>query len=153
MINLKFKRGFVLVLVILLFFTMGASAQQRSPEEERYVNALKNSYFPGLQHKALTVGQVLGGLEKSINNNGNLGGNYSFKVSNAPQVGRGQGKYVQMVLTINNTAISTHFWVNQKKSYIEYLGGEMNDNGNQIADGNQVMRFINMAYNTALEVQ
>jgi hypothetical protein len=29
----------------------------------------------------------------------------------------------------------------------------MNDNGNAINDQNQVMRFINIVYNTALEVQ
>jgi hypothetical protein len=109
--------------------------------------------FSGIKHKALTIGEVLKGLETSINQNENLGGSYSFNVNEAKNVGRGQGKYVQMVLEINQTAISIHFWLDKSKNYVEYLGGEMNDNGNAINDQNQVMRFINIAYNTALEVQ
>jgi len=147
------KKIIVFFLMVLLLFSFQVSAQNRSAEDEAYVNLLKNSYFSGIKHKALTIGEVLKGLETSINQNENLGGSYSFNINEAKNVGRGQGKYVQMVLEVNQTAISIHFWLDKSKNYVEYLGGEMNDNGNAINDQNQVMRFINMAYNTALEVQ
>lgn len=150
---MKFKRSFVYVLIILLAFTVVAGAQERSPEQEAYINSLKNSYFPGIEHKALTIGEVLKGLEVSINQNEDLGGSYSFNVNEAKNVGRGQGGYVQMILEINSTAISIHFWIDREKGYVEYLGGEMDDNGNMVNDPSQIGRFINMAYNTAMEVK
>lgn len=148
---MKYKRVFVFILIILLALTINVSAQNRTPEQEKYVNALKNSYFPNIQHKSLKIGQVLRKLETAINNNDNLGGNYSFNVSNAHNVGHGQGKFVQMILKVNNTAISIHFWVDKSIGYVEYLGGEMIDNGQSINDNNQIIKFINMAYNTAIE--
>ena len=150
---MKLKKSCIFLLIIFLALTVPVSAQDRTQDQEEYVNVLKNSYFPNIQHKALTIGQVLGGLEKSINQNENLGGTYSFNVSDAQNVGRGQGKYTQMVLKINNTAISIHFWIDKSTGYVEYLGGEMDDNGKSVTDPSQVLRFINMAYNTAMEVQ
>lgn len=113
---------------------------------------MKESYFPGIQYKDLTVGETLSGLEKAIKENEELDGTHSFNVSDASDIGHGQGKYVQMIIKVNNTAISVHFWIDKNNSYVEYLGGEMNDNGNLSQEEIHINRFISLAYNTALSV-